>query len=111
MRISDWSSDVCSSDLCDRAGQRGRAYPLERNACDQRRPVPDRQCGPGGGFRPGGGAVGRTALHRPARPGQRAGAGSADEDRKRVVTGKSVSVRVDRGGRRIIKKKNKEKSK
>src|SRR3546814_20773051 len=28
-------------------------------------------------------------------------------DRKSVVSGKSVSVRVDRGGRRIIKKKNK----
>src|SRR3546814_14648599 len=28
-------------------------------------------------------------------------------DRKRVVEGKSVSVRVDVGGRRIIKKKNK----
>src|SRR3546814_12173965 len=28
-------------------------------------------------------------------------------DRKSVVTGKSVSVRVDLGGRRIIKKKNK----
>src|SRR3546814_19091454 len=29
------------------------------------------------------------------------------EDRKSVVSGKSVSVRVDLGGRRIIKKKNK----
>src|SRR3546814_18300538 len=27
-------------------------------------------------------------------------------DRKRVVSGKSVSVRVDLGGRRILKKKN-----
>src|SRR3546814_14430484 len=31
----------------------------------------------------------------------------ADLDRKSVVSGKSVSVRVDLGGRRIIKKKNK----
>src|SRR3546814_12464654 len=30
------------------------------------------------------------------------------EDRKSVVYGKSVSVRVDLGGRRIIKKKNKQ---
>src|SRR3546814_11805762 len=30
-------------------------------------------------------------------------------DRKSVVSGKSVSVRVDLGGRRIIKKKNKQK--
>src|SRR3546814_20170594 len=29
-----------------------------------------------------------------------------EEDRKSVVKGQSVSVRVDRGGRRIIKKKN-----
>src|SRR3546814_18840472 len=29
------------------------------------------------------------------------------KDRKRVVSGKSVSVRVDRGGRRFIKKKKK----
>src|SRR3546814_14275056 len=31
--------------------------------------------------------------------------GDAWKDRKRVVSGKSVSVRVDLGGRRIIKKK------
>src|SRR3546814_19435974 len=31
----------------------------------------------------------------------------AEVDRKSVVSGKSVSVRVDLGGRRIIKKKNK----
>src|SRR3546814_21086368 len=33
----------------------------------------------------------------------------ASRDRKSVVSGKSVSVRVDLGGRRIIKKKIKEK--
>src|SRR3546814_11144223 len=33
----------------------------------------------------------------------------AEKDRKSVVEGKSVSVRVDLGGRRIIKKKKKEK--
>src|SRR3546814_18422957 len=32
---------------------------------------------------------------------------SAGRDRKSVVSGKSVSVRVDLGGRRLIKKKNK----
>src|SRR3546814_16952603 len=32
----------------------------------------------------------------------------SDSDRKSVGSGKSVSVRVDLGGRRIIKKKNKE---
>src|SRR3546814_16349911 len=33
-----------------------------------------------------------------------------DIDRKSVVSGKSVSVRVDRGGRRIIKKKKKQRT-
>src|SRR3546814_12454406 len=33
-------------------------------------------------------------------------AGTAEGDRKRVVEGKSVSERVDLGGRRYIKKKN-----
>src|SRR3546814_15277590 len=33
--------------------------------------------------------------------------GTFGSDRKSVVQGKSVSVRVDLGGRRIIKKKNK----
>src|SRR3546814_11874301 len=41
-------------------------------------------------------ALRQRALARPAAP-----------DRKRVVEGKSVSVRVDLGGRRIIKKKKK----
>src|SRR3546814_18752654 len=36
-------------------------------------------------------------------------AGVMPADRKSVVSGKSVSVRVDLGGRRIIKKKNKRK--
>src|SRR3546814_11173685 len=41
-----------------------------------------------------------------ARPLPVPAAGGAG-DRKRVVSGKSVSVRVDHGGRRIIKKKKK----
>src|SRR3546814_20719422 len=75
MRISDWSSDVCSSDLglrparpADRGGRRGRA-----GAADAR----DGRC------------LGQFAL---------------GGDRKSVELGKSVSVRVDLGGRRIIKK-------
>src|SRR3546814_12985959 len=39
---------------------------------------------------------------------QRVGEGIAPLDRKSVVEGKSVSVRVDLGGRRIIKKKNRD---
>src|SRR3546814_19503113 len=92
MRISDWSPDVCSSDLSGAddglsavAGRQSlaeasawRARGLRPDAC----PIspPDRRCRIDG-------------------DGGRAG------DRKSVVSGKSVSVRVDLGGRRIIKKK------
>src|SRR3546814_12393461 len=81
MRISDWSSDVCSSDLQQVAGQGGD--PLPRHPVD----------GP--------------CAERPA-AARLCGEGAADEervDRKSVVQGKSVSVRVDLGGRRLIKKK------
>src|SRR3546814_15158824 len=87
MRISDWSSDVCSSDL----DQFGPAMDREGRDVDE---MPDsrldRAC---------------SKLHRQFHIGvmQRL-------DRKSVVSGKSVSVRVDLGGRRIIKKKNKSKS-
>src|SRR3546814_16984953 len=114
MRISDWSSDVCSSDL------------LTRLICDET----DRICG----------LVDRMEIFSDKRPINRgpvnihqvlehvrkiAQAGFAkhlrfvekydpslppvygNRDRKSVVLGKSVSVRVDLGGRRILKKKNK----
>src|SRR3546814_13551274 len=72
MRISDWSSDVCSSDL---------APPRRATA------TWTSSCGP-------------PALWATARSPTR-----TCVDRKSVVLGKSVSVRVDLGGRRIIKKK------
>src|SRR3546814_6577012 len=104
MRISDWSSDVCSSDL--RAGS--FVGPSTRG------PRRERMLARPGGF--------RRALsgHRPARwriAGRRGGAlflpvrtdpQHHPEDRKSVVKGKSVSVRLDLGGRRIIKKKKKQ---
>src|SRR3546814_11351148 len=90
MRISDWSSDVCSSDLgrrvaAPRIGDRrdrlvDRARYVER---DDPRPM----LGAGEPF----GAL-------------RVGDDQRRLDRKSVVAGKSVSVRVDLGGRRIIKK-------
>src|SRR3546814_11076984 len=103
MRISDWSSDVCSSDL------EVAARPIEQDMVGHADRV--------------GGAVARQAVHRLARDlagkllvqrlrllgrqPRRAGFGAARgrTDRKSVVEGKSVSVRVDLGGRRIIKKK------
>src|SRR3546814_13790466 len=91
MRISDWSSDVCSSDLTfgkgfggdlhrfDRAF--GHSRPLER--IGEVEPCAD---------------VAQIFQQRAALLGK--------ADRKSVVSGKRVSVRVDLGGRRFIKKKN-----
>src|SRR3546814_16586238 len=97
MRISDWSSDVCSSDLgtppprvrCGSAGRGCRRRPsglshADRLSREYRWPRPD----------------------LPARrPYGAAGAPSGRPDRKSVGEGKSVSVRVDLGGRRYLKKK------
>src|SRR3546814_14188045 len=102
MRISDWSSDVCSSDLImGRPGPRKRRLQRSMDAVGEAgsgvivmlmRPLPgsaDAEAAPA----PAGGMDLRTY-----------GIG-AQIDRKSVVSGKSVSVRVDLGGRRIIKKK------
>src|SRR3546814_16369221 len=99
MRISDWSSDVCSSD------RRGKG---ERGEIDMRGQVDLAR------LREGVGEAMR--LHRL----QRVACGGAaiaivDRqqraaiDRQRVVEGKSVSVRVDLGGSSIIKKKKNKK--
>src|SRR3546814_19184115 len=98
MRISDWSSDVCSSDLIQ------PHLPI-RLPCYDFTPVMDHSVGvvllavrltPSGATHShgvtGGVYKARERIHR----------GIAD--RKSVVSGKSVSVRVDLGGRRIIKK-------
>src|SRR3546814_18670061 len=106
MRISDWSSDVCSSDLL--GVQRGR---LRRAAqLEQRRP---RALGRlGYRHRIFGELVGLDDLADHARKflGRGVAAGSLAQhpkpaDRKSVVKGKSVSVRVDLGGCSLIKKK------
>src|SRR3546814_19238027 len=106
MRISDWSSDVCSSDLHSRAGRAVRRRPRRAHLL----------CRGAVAGRPGRKQPGRSwqvlrspesadpegfarNLVRPQSPRRSAA------DRKSVVSGKSVSVRVDLGGRRIIKKK------
>src|SRR3546814_15060268 len=103
MRISDWSSDVCSSDLrCADADARprlGLAAPGQPDAPAARgrrtRGVPARQS-----------RARRHLYGYVAKLGNRGLARSVD--RKSVVEGKRVSVRVDLGGRRIIKKKQNE---
>src|SRR3546814_6232229 len=99
MRISDWSSDVCSSDLGqDDARQRAaRRNGVGRCAGHPHRRHP-RTAMPAPGYGCAAYQVGRCVDDRPR---------SLDKDRKSVVEGKRVSVRVDLGGRRILKKKNK----
>src|SRR3546814_17391215 len=100
MRSSDWSSDVCSSDL-----QRRRKS-IGANAISMATSASRKQL-----FRH------RSALPqwRPVIAAANLGAMTEAEflaalrtlplhDRKSVVKGKSVSARVDLGGRRIIKK-------
>src|SRR3546814_16744231 len=114
MRISDWSSDVCSSDLhhnsCVMRGMRHfPAQCIDRTLA--RGPLTD---GPA------------PALHRsPGRARyctdtrtdntpeiEQPKNKSTDDvpDRTSVVEGQSVSVQVDSGGRLINKKKNKHKT-
>src|SRR3546814_15352413 len=86
MRISDWSADVCSSDLPMASPQGGSSAPPRARIPHTKK----------GGSRPPliTAFAGMTHRH------------SVQPDRKSVVSGKSVSVRVDLGGRRIIKKNN-----
>src|SRR3546814_13592463 len=107
MRISDWSSDVCSSDLAARHGFvracRGR---LSGDA-----PVAQ---GPSDAIPAPGLRGGRRAELRPDCGGEERDAGEAGRrgagDRKSVGEGKGVSVRVDLSGGRRIKKKKRSKT-
>src|SRR3546814_15507158 len=107
MRISDWSSDVCSSDLNALTARFALdadvapGFTLQFSADWTRR----REASAGStllevnatGLAP---AINNTVTTAPT-------FGVPFEDRKSVVSGKSVSVRVDLGGRRIIKKQTK----
>src|SRR3546814_14708551 len=101
MRISDWSSDVCSSDLSSSASRVTAVIPYFGYARQDRRPRSARvpisakvvadmigECG----------ADRVLTVHLYA---------DQIQDRKSVVSGKSVSVRVDLRGRRIIQKQKK----
>src|SRR3546814_20096502 len=96
MRISDWSSDVCSSDLAgdavwlEGAGDRGVDVAVADSAADAAR------VGAGAAAAGGAGAGGDCRLVHPRTAG----------DRKSVVLGKSMSVRVDLVFRRILTIKN-----
>src|SRR3546814_13747624 len=102
MRISDWSSDVCSSDLASK----------ERRALNQGVHI---VVGTPGRLRDHleRGALGLSALRVAVldEADEMLDMGFRDDlegildDRKSVAQGKRVSVRVDLGGRGIIKQK------
>src|SRR3546814_16253800 len=104
MRISDWSSDVCSSDLAHGLerhvagqGEEGERHQSQRLAFTGLRqlvaelPQDDQ-------------AAGDLDDRVQDEPDQRHG-----PDRKSSGEGKRVWVRVEHGGRRIMKKKKKQK--
>src|SRR3546814_19721671 len=110
MRISDWSSDVCSSDLFSASWARSTLHPYQGGHGGGGRRSPRSARWPQGTPRRGwwrasarlGPAQGRpvsTPSH--ALPGCRLQHGPAD--RKSVVSGNRVSVRVTLGGSRILK--------
>src|SRR3546814_14367718 len=90
MRISDWTSDVCSSDLHTAIGPSGPST----------QPQPSRAASSA--------SVSAATVRQPSARRLAASAGSWQGgrkiDRKSVVLGKGVSVRVDLGGSHILKK-------
>src|SRR3546814_14000388 len=120
MRISDWSSDVCSSDLkVAVAGDRLFDQHLELRVGEEvaprdvGRPLAERHAARELGRIVGGGRQRRALVlgrHVDA-SGERRRRGGGDQvthgrvDRKSVGWGKGVAVRVELGGRRVIKKK------
>src|SRR3546814_19613999 len=99
MRISDWSSDVCSSDLV--AAGLPAAVTLACEDESLRARLAERLAGPA--FRPYassaviGAEIGGAVKNVPA-----IACGVGEGDRQRGVWGKRLSVRVDLGGRRIL---------
>src|SRR3546814_19106234 len=94
MRISDWSSDVCSSDLsrCALALRVRMLFGRLKSKASM------------AAFLVLGGLALAPQLASAAAGGWAEEEQARLRDRKSVVEGKSVSVRVDLGGRRIIKK-------
>src|SRR3546814_16310682 len=114
MRISDWSSDVCSSDLTAIAEQTRFVAGIQHALGDWQKSVAQAFNTVGNSLPsalPGTADFGSLmAMFTPgcdAPTGKPAAKAKGHADRKSVVEGKSVSVRVDRGGGRIMKKKKK----
>src|SRR3546814_14163729 len=109
MRISDWSSDVCSSDLLRPGlgphGLEHRAIRLNRilSVAGHDHDFATKPSGTARKLRSRcGNGISMPASRNAASIAKRR---SLLTDRKSVVEGKRVSVRVSLGGRRTIKKK------
>src|SRR3546814_12977169 len=101
MRISDWSSDVCSSDLSGRRPSLRQHGLLARGRVGIDVP-PRSPLDKGPARRLARGSLLKEEVEEVGQFDRRL---ARDLDRKSVGWGKRVSVRVDLGGRRIIKKK------
>src|SRR3546814_11874283 len=101
MRIIDWSSDVCSSDLrsCERYRVSGGSVAAQRGFLRIGRNAAHGNDLGNGAFE----RIGSSVIRIPDGPRLRRVI-VVRSDRKSVGSGQSVSVRVDLGGRRIIKK-------
>src|SRR3546814_12388748 len=100
MRISDWSSDVCSSDLREK---RSAGCPCATGDAAPSAPSVRRRSRAGASATAGTAGRGAGTCRPPSGPAHRASA--CKTERKSVGEGKSVTVSVDLGGRRIIQKK------
>src|SRR3546814_19980912 len=113
MRISDWSSDVCSSDLRSFSMRVMVIVKATKNSEAGVMPS-EKLLAEMGKFNEelvkAGVMLAGEGLH-PSSKGKRVVFSSGKKDRKSVVEGKSVAGRVDLGGRRIIKKKKKKENK
>src|SRR3546814_19189679 len=105
MHISDWSSDVCSSDLARSDAQRlAHRIDVDAGACALGIFALQQMGDAAGEFDDF-----QAALDVALRVGQHLAMFGGEQqgplDRKSVVWGKSGAVRLDLGGRRIITKK------
>src|SRR3546814_17358509 len=111
MRISDWSSDVCSSDLQRllrrMPGGPAGAGPAKQSDPSMRRLLSFRFLLLLGWLALMPAVPAATAAENHAAPAaeNQAATAAENQNRQRAVSGKREYVRVDTGGRRIITKK------